>query len=115
MLISERRMAMMYDYMAAGTLITDEDEQEWGSQGKGRGVVGKVSQVLFFLFDQKLEIYNFLLLPVVLSPPFRFLLLHDVGWRKWNGWIGSGYYQPWRRNEKGWSTCAWFSRTWYLT
>jgi len=31
------RMAMMYDYMAAGTLITDEDEQEGGSQGKGRG------------------------------------------------------------------------------
>jgi hypothetical protein len=30
------RMVMMYDYMAAGTLITDEDEQE-GKRAKGRG------------------------------------------------------------------------------
>jgi hypothetical protein len=30
------RMVMMYDYMAAGTLITDEDEQE-GERAKGRG------------------------------------------------------------------------------
>jgi hypothetical protein len=41
---------MMYDYMAAGTLITDEDEQEGErAKGRGRGRQGIAGPLLFFL------------------------------------------------------------------
>jgi hypothetical protein len=44
------RMVMMYDYMAAGTLITDEDEQEGErAKGRGRGRQGIAGPLLFFL------------------------------------------------------------------